>query len=214
MYNHRKKALSRIYLQYKNAPKLLEWISILPDISQSSLEEQITKINNLLDIDNAEGDQLDICGRIAGFTERPLIRSDYLSIFAYNGTGGAQPYNVAPYKAPHEQIGKVPVSDYLYRILIKAKIQKNNTNATLDEIKTAVDYILDVNSAIIDGQDMTMKTIWVDKPIPANVLVLIQLFDLILRPQGVKASLIRVNHHPFAYKGTFDAQPYGMGAYI
>ncbi|HGC8058285.1 TPA: DUF2612 domain-containing protein, partial [Yersinia enterocolitica] len=62
MYNHRKKALSRIYLQYKNAPKLLEWISILPDISQSSLEEQITKINNLLDIDNAEGDQLDICG--------------------------------------------------------------------------------------------------------------------------------------------------------
>ncbi|ABS47936.1 MULTISPECIES: DUF2612 domain-containing protein [Yersinia pseudotuberculosis complex] len=214
MYNHHKKALSRIYLQYKNAPKLVEWLGILPAISQSSLEEQITKINNLLDIDNGEGAQLDICGRIVGFTERPLIRNDYLSVFAYNGTGGAQPYNVASYKAPHEQIGKVPVSDYLYRVLIKAKIQKNNSNATLDEIKTAADYILDVSSAVIDGQDMTIKTIWVDKPIPANILVIVHLFDLIPRPQGVNAGQIRLNHHPFAYKGTFDAQPYGNGAYI
>ncbi|MDA5483097.1 DUF2612 domain-containing protein [Yersinia intermedia] len=214
MYEHNKKALSRIYLQYKNSPKLIEWIKSLPEISQSSLEQQIDKINNMLDIDNVEGEQLDICGRIAGFSHRPLIRVDYLSVFAYKGTGGAQPYDVASYKSPYEQLGKVPVSDYLYRILIKSKIQKNNSSATIDEVKVAVDYIFNVNSAIIDGQDMTIKTIWVDKIIPANILVLIEFFDLLPRPQGVKAKSIRFNHHPFAYKGTFDAQPYGKGAYI
>ncbi|QXF34259.1 hypothetical protein CE143_14695 [Photorhabdus luminescens] len=214
MYDHKSKALSRIYWQYKNSPKLINWITSLPDIAQSSIEDQIEKINNILDIDKAEGDQLDICGRIAGFAERPLIRTDFVSIFAYNGTGGAQPYNIAPYKSPGEQIKIAPVSDFMYRILIKSKIQKNNSIATIDDVKSAVDYIFNVNSAIIDGQDMTMKTIWMDKAIAANIRVLIEMFDLIPRPQGVKACLIRTNHHPFAYKGTYDAQPYGVGAYV
>lgn len=214
MYDHNKKALSRVYWRYKNSPNLIKWIKSLPDIVQSSLEEQIYKINELLDIDSAEGDQLDICGRIAGFSDRPLIRSDFVFIFAYNGTGGAQPYNIAPYKPENESFRMVPLSDFMYRVVIKAKIQKNNSIATIDDIKTAVDYILNVNSAVIDGQDMTIKTIWVNEKIPANILVLIELFDLIPRPQGVNAKLIRFNHHPFAYKGTFDARPYGLGAYI
>ncbi|CNH77647.1 DUF2612 domain-containing protein [Yersinia pekkanenii] len=214
MYDHNKKALSRVYWRYKNSPNLIKWIKSLPDIAQHSIEDQIYKINELLDIDNAEGDQLDICGRIAGFPYRPLIRSDFVFVFAYNGTGGAQPYDVAPYKPINESVRMVPLSDFMYRVVIKAKIQKNNSIATIDDIKVAVDYILNVNSVVIDGQDMTIKTIWVNEKIPANILVLIELFDLIPRPQGVNAKLIRFNHHPFAYKGTFDAQPYGIGAYI
>ncbi|CAI0775383.1 Uncharacterised protein [Serratia entomophila] len=32
MFDHKAKVLSRVYWQYKNAPKLLQWLLILPDI--------------------------------------------------------------------------------------------------------------------------------------------------------------------------------------
>ncbi|MBG6243623.1 MAG: DUF2612 domain-containing protein, partial [Candidatus Symbiopectobacterium sp. Dall1.0] len=55
MYDHQKKALSRAYWQYKNAPKLIEWLKILPDIAQANIEDQADKIQRMLDINTAEG---------------------------------------------------------------------------------------------------------------------------------------------------------------
>jgi len=212
--DHAKKLLTRIYWQYRNSPKLSEWLTILPDLAQAEIETPLQQIVEMLDIDNAQGEQLDIIGRIAGFDERPRIRSDLLRAFAYAGTIGAQSYGAAPYRAPGEELPTILLPDYLYRVLIKAKIMKNNGDATLDHIKAAVDLMLGVNSTIIDSQDMSMRTIWLDGDVPANFLLLVQEFDAIPRPQGVKIRKIAKNEHPFAYKGTFSAQPYGVGRYI
>ncbi|PWC25120.1 DUF2612 domain-containing protein, partial [Brenneria nigrifluens] len=171
---HRNKALTRAYWQYKNAPKLISLLLTLPDIAQSSIEDQLSKIQVMLDIDSAEGEQLDICGRIVGYTKRPV------------GT-------FYPACAP------AAVSDDLFRRMIKAKIFKNNSIATIDEIKRATDYILGTSALILDGQDMTMRPVFTEY-LDVGSQKLVADYDLIPRPQGVGTKQARtLTYTPFGF---------------
>ncbi|MDZ7320764.1 DUF2612 domain-containing protein [Kosakonia sacchari] len=174
------KAKSRIYLEYKNAPKLIQWILALPDVAASRITEQTEKIRNILDIDNAEGEQLNICGRIAGYRKRPAGRF-------YPGCEVAE------------------VDDVLFRKMIKAKICKNNGIATIDDIKAAADYILDVNVTVLDAQDMTMRLVWHEDSVSIAVQQLVEDYDLIPRPQGVGMRKHRViKRKPFGFGRHFS----------
>ncbi|EPJ9399634.1 DUF2612 domain-containing protein [Enterobacter bugandensis] len=184
------KAKSRIYWQYKNAPKLVEWILSLPDVAQSRMVEQIEKVRNILDIDNAEGEQLNICGRIAGYRKRPVGRF-------YPGCEVAE------------------VDDVLYRKMIKAKICRNNGIATIDDVKAAADYILDVNVTVLDAQDMTMRLVWHEDTVSIAVQKLVEDYDLIPRPQGVGMRKHRViKRKPFGFgrhNNNFGNAPFWYG---
>ncbi|PWC10641.1 hypothetical protein B4923_16095 [Brenneria roseae subsp. americana] len=171
---HRDKALTRVYWQYKNAPKLIALLLTLPDIAQASIEDQLAKIQTMLDIDSAEGEQLDICGRIAGYTKRPV------------GTF-------------YPACASAAVSDDLFRRMIKAKIFKNNSIATIDEIKRATDYILGTDALILDGQDMTMRPIFFEY-LDVGSQKLVADYDLIPRPQGVGMKQARtLTYKPFGF---------------
>lgn len=184
------KARSRIYWQYKNAPKLIQWILTLPEVVQSNIVEQAEKIRRILDIDNAEGEQLDICGRIAGYRKRPVGRF-------YPGCVVAE------------------VDDVLYRKMIKAKICKNNGIATIDDVKAAADYILDVDVTVLDAQDMTMRLVWQDDSVSIAVQQLVSDYDLIPRPQGVGMRKHRVvKYTPFGFgihNTNFNRAPFWYG---
>ena len=242
--DHAKKALSRVYWQYRDSLKLNEWMRILPDLAQANLEAPLGQIINLLDIEAAQGDQLDIIGRIAGIP-RPRILTDSLKAFGYNGTLGAQPYGTAPYKdptlkginerglvlgdilTPDDSVVLAPViiednsdalrtillPDYLFRIMVRAKIRQNNGSATIDDVKQSVDFIFGTDSTVTDGQDMTMSVTWLEGEVTDNFRALIEDFDIIPRPQGVKTRVKAIKYYAFAYKGTFNAQPYGAGRY-
>lgn len=190
MFEFSDKAKSRIYLQYKNAPKLVEWILSLPDVAQSRMVEQIEKVRNILDIDNAEGEQLNICGRIAGYRKRPVGRF-------YPGCEVAE------------------VDDVLYRKMIKAKICRNNGIATIDDVKAAADYILDVYVTVLDAQDMTMRLVWHEGTVSIAVQQLVEDYDLIPRPQGVGMRKHRViKRKPFGFgrhNNNFGNAPFWYG---
>ncbi|RTQ01309.1 DUF2612 domain-containing protein [Enterobacter sp. WCHEn045836] len=174
------KAKSRIYWQYKNAPKLIEWIMSLPDVAQGRIVEQVAKVRNILDIDNAEGEQLNICGRIAGYRKRPVGKF-----------------------VPGCEVAEV--DDVLYRKMIKAKICKNNGIATIDDVKAAADYILDVSTTVLDGQDMTMRLVWKEDTVSIAVQKLVEEYDLIPRPQGVGMRKHRViKRKPFGFGPHFS----------
>lgn len=176
--NHQDKVKSRIYWQYKNSPKLIQLLMSLPSIAQSTIEDQLAKVKAMLDIDYAEGEQLDICGRIVGYLSRPAAKIYPSCVFA-------------------------PVNDDLFRVLIKAKIYRNNSIATVDEVKTAADYILDTETRCLDGQDMTMRMIWFSHDVSIPVQQLVRDYDLIPRPQGVGTR----EHRVITYK------PFGFGPY-
>ncbi|EMW1017597.1 DUF2612 domain-containing protein [Serratia marcescens] len=190
MFDHKAKQLSRVYWQYKNSPKLIQWLLILPDIAQSKIEAQLEKIHNMLNIDTAEGEQLNICGRIAGFRKRPVGRF-----------------------YPSCEVAEV--DDVLFRKMIKAKICKNNGIATLDDVKAAADYILEIDATVLDGQDMTMRLVWQDDSVSVAVQQLVADYDLIPRPQGVGMRKHRVvKYRPFGfgpYNANFNRAPFWYG---
>ena len=68
----------------------------------------------------------------------------------------------------------------------KAKIEKNNNDATLDGIVSAISFITDVTSVrVIDHEDMTFSVSFGSQLNDAERLVF-NLFDILPRPQGVK----------------------------
>lgn len=183
------KATGRIIWQYQNGPKFRRWIRTFPRIATSQISEPCEKIANLINIDTAVGDQLDICARIAGISSRPRIAPADLAVFGYGGTPGAVGYNLAPYRGP-DTATNIPAPDYLFRLVVKAKVLSNNSTGTVDDIKRAAEAILGTGVTVIDNQDMTMDVRYANTGVNPNVLYLVNLLDLIPRPQGVKITSI------------------------
>lgn len=212
LVNLSEKAQGRIIWQYRNGKKFRAWIDILPNIGSRDLSKPFEQIAGLINIETAVGEQLDICGRIAGI-ERPRVLSDELSVFGYAGTTGAANYGVAPYRNPTGELPSMPLPDYLFRLVIRAKIFKNVGNATIDTLKEAADYVLQTNTTVIDGQDMTIQTLWVEDEISDTVRILINKYDLLPRPQGVKLVRVEQTFPAFGYAGSFNARNYDTAPY-
>lgn len=83
------------------------------------------------------------------------------------------------------------MDDVLYRKMIKVKNCKNNGIATIDDVKSAADYILDVKVTVLDAQDMTMRLVWHEDTVSVAVQQLVEYYDLIPRPQGGNAKAPR-----------------------
>lgn len=207
------KAAGRIIWQYQNGVKFKAWIKLAPKIGTEQIQRAANQVVNMINVDTARGAQLDICGRIAGIANRPRVTSADLALFGYNGTPGAQAYGLAPYKNPNTPTVTAPIPDYLFRILVRAKIIKNTSMATVDDIKNAIDFILDDDSRVVDKLDMSFQ-VWLTKTPSTNLRYLIDNFDIIPRPQGVRLRFIERIYAHFGYAGTPTAVGYGQLPYF
>ena len=83
---------------------------------------------------------------------------------------------------PWEVIG----DDETYRLLLKSKIAKNNSDATIQGIIRAMSFIFSGNSVTVsDYEDMSFDITFEDAITPTQVNILTQ-FDLVPKPQSVK----------------------------
>lgn len=85
-----------------------------------------------------------------------------------------------------EQPYSVVNDDVIYRTLIRSKIAKNNSDATLDGVVTAMQFILpDTQVMVGDFENMTMDVSFITE-IDVNTAILLNTFDIVPRPQGVR----------------------------
>ncbi|MGJ8524187.1 hypothetical protein R84981_002906 [Carnimonas sp. R-84981] len=184
--DHVKKALSRIYFEYRNMPKLAAWVSVLPELGQLEIEGQLEKIIGVLDIDNAEGWQLDVLGRWVGIGRG--IQTDITGVFFSWDTDGLG-WDEARWKLPTEPgVENSVVGDDLYRTIIRLKIAVNNWDGTFATIPPLFDTVLqgtELNIDIIDNQDMTQSVIITGGPLENQLIGAITNEGLMLRCQGV-----------------------------
>lgn len=76
--------------------------------------------------------------------------------------------------------------DETYRLLLKSKIAKNNSDATIQGIISAMSFIFSGNAVTVrDYEDMTFDVTFEDIITPSQVDILTQ-FDLVPKPQGVR----------------------------
>jgi hypothetical protein len=175
----------RIYGEYRGdtRPKALAWYEITR-ILGCQLAVSADDIRYSYDIDTATTYELDVIGRIVS------ISRGYESELQNEPTS----FGVGQFGGQIDQFGAASiatnqdVNNQIYRMLIRAKITKNNSAATLDDIVTALNYIVPIpNTQVIDGEDMTFS---VSFGAPLNDLqrFVLDTFDIIPRPQGVRFS--------------------------
>lgn len=196
--NLTEKVLTRVYWQFRNSPKLIEWMSILPGITQEQLENPAQIIADILDIDNIYGDQLEIVGRIVGLSRPTVVLEDpegdlatYRSYLLDLGDGTLLELDGGDILEIDENIWE----DQLFRALIKAKIERNNGDATINNIIRAARFIFGIEEiTVTDNQDMTW-TVFLGAELDAIERYVISNLDILPRPQGTRfAGFIEANN--------------------
>ena len=176
-------APDRIYAQYRNKSKAVQWYGIVPTLGLE-ICTAFEAVRTSYDIDMAVGEQLDVIGRIV------VIDRSFESSVSWDSLLWGQP--VAQWGGDNIQWQSTgmtinnEVSDAIFRTLIKAKIAKNNSDATLDGIVEALLYITGaIDIQVVDNEDMTMSVSF-GSELDAITRFVLDTFDIVPRPQGVQ----------------------------
>ena len=174
---------NRIYAQYGDKPNAVAWFNITPTIADDlfNVAEQ-TQLS--YDIDNATSHELNVIGVIVGASRSFESRIN----FETNDFGEAG-VQFGGFDIQWQTTGMnitQEVSDEIFKILIKAKISKNNNDGTIDGMLGALQFIIPDNiSRVIDHDDMSFSVSFGQELSSIQIMILNN-FDILPRPQGVK----------------------------
>lgn len=175
---------TRTYAQYRTKPKAKAWYEIIPTLA-GSMSSAIWGVRNSYDIDNVNGERLNVIGRVVVASRTYISLPDLYPGF-FHLTDGSQ------FGDPQAMFSELSVaadqsmSDDLYRLVIKSKIAKNNGDATIESILDGVSFLLpkatDLRLIDEDGAfsiefrgEMTQLERWA-----------LTNSDMVPRPQGIK----------------------------
>lgn len=175
----------RIYAQYRTKPKALAWYAITRKLA-SKLDDSALAVRVMYDIDTATGEQLNIIGRIVvvdrTFTGSVAFDPGLFALSDGDEFGDTEAVFAALYI---DQDGQM--SDDLYRLVIKSKIIKNNSDATIESILHGMNFLLP-NAEVLrvtDGEDMTFSIEFYGSITDLERWALLNA-ELVLKPQGVR----------------------------
>ena len=127
---------------------------------QTEIQNAFKDLLQKRSIDEATGAQLDIIGRIVG-QSRELISVDNFDFFGFAGAPKAGSFGTVGnpqigskfWSLGTPLAGNVLLDDETYRLFIKAKILKNQTASTPEEVLAFVNFLFGTEqSAIFEGQ--------------------------------------------------------------
>lgn len=157
------KYLNLITSEHQNKPKFSSWLTAHLNILDDA-ETLTNNLNSYFDLDSAVGAQLDTLGQIVGMSR----------------TVNYQPLD-----------GSSPVlNDDTYRILVRAKILKNNWDGKTQSIYDLWKNVFpQFGIQVIDNQDMSMKTL-LSGQINSSTQQLISNSYMIPKPEGVLLNVV------------------------
>lgn len=177
---------NRIYSQYRSKPKFVDWMNIARKLG-GDIESAAQAVRSSYDIDSATGEQLDVLARIV-VIDRGFIANIPLSQYRFAASTDVQPrMGGGATMSAKTASADTLMSDGILRIAIRAKIAKNNGDATIPSIlkqmmaiAPGIEYL-----SVVDNQNMTFG---IELSGDVDLLTRWALFnaDLIQRPQGVQ----------------------------
>lgn len=176
----------RIYAQYRDKPKAVAWLSIAREMG-GSIEDAALAVKNMYDIDSNVGAQLDIIGRIVVIDRNFIGQVNLNPLMFSNESDGAQCGDDGGGFSAWDTSTDSAMSDELFRIAIKAKIMRNNGDATIESILRQVSGLLhDISYLqVIDGENMTFSIDYIGVVSSIESWALLNA-NLIQKPQGVR----------------------------
>ncbi|MDQ7745457.1 DUF2612 domain-containing protein [Hydrogenophaga pseudoflava] len=213
--NHTEIGLSRVALQYQESPKFLAWLRALLAYSDE-IETLFQKMALQVDIDQAEGVNLDVIGVIVG-RSRIIESSIPVGFFGFEDQPGVLSYGEEGFPGiggrfrdeTEPAFASSVLADPEYRLLLKAKIIKNHSHGYTEEVLDGLSTLIPGAPVVADDNGLMLMQVGIGRELRFWEQVLIKEEDLLSRPAGV---LINSYTHwdGSAYFG-FEGQPGALG---
>lgn len=176
----------RIYAQYRTKPKAMKWFNITRKIGLS-LHEAIQAVRKMYCIDINSGAQLDIIGRILGASRQFDYKAEVTTASYAPDGQGAQYGDPESMYASGILDAQGNMGDDLYRLVLKAKIVKNNNDATYDDILRAFGILFPKvkDAYITDYEDMSYEITYISDLSEIERWALLNV-NLLPKPAGVR----------------------------
>lgn len=149
-------ARTRVTQQFVNKPVFDRYLQLLLS-GYEDLQTAIQQTQQLRSVDSATGVQLDIIGDIVG-RPRGLVFADIFEYFGFEGAPQAGTFGsltdptvgaIWYYPGAPAGMGRVPTDDE-YRLIIKAKILKNRTYSTPEDIIQAYKFLFGASGVVVE----------------------------------------------------------------
>lgn len=221
-------ARSRVTEQLKEKPVFDRYLQLMVD---GSLEvQQVLKdLMQKRSIDTAEGVQLDILGEIVG-QPRTLINADLFSFFGFMGHWQSDSYGSLDlegvgsvwWDGEASSAGNITLNDDLYRLLIRAKIAKNSTRATPEDIMELANFVFDTGGSTIIDEGEAKYRLMIGRSLTRQEVGLLRYINytasygskLLPKPIGVGVEYGSFDYDAmFAFQGVPNAKGYGRLVY-
>lgn len=179
--------LRRVYAQYRNKKNIVSWLQICTNLG-IDIYQTAQLLRKSYNVNNATSESLNIIGRIV------VLPRSYIAPINLNPPMVAQATNT-PWDVgmDDQQLSGLTTDsdtnmrDELYRLGIRAKIVKNNTSATIEDVLEGASYLLPDAEIVrvVDSENMCF-TIEYTGVITDLESYAIANASLIPTPQGVK----------------------------
>lgn len=197
-------APDRIYAQYRNKPKASAWYKITMQ-QASRIGNAANMVRESYRIDTAVGEQLDVIGRIVvaprSFLDRVSMSPGLFALADGDEFGDEQAMFSALTISQDAQL-----SNELYRLVIRAKIVKNNSDASIEGILSGINFLIPGADVIrvTDGENMSFSVEFAGEITSLERYALLN-SDLIPKPQGVRFNGF-LEEFGISEFGDFDAE--------
>lgn len=214
--DHKLLALSRLVTQFKESTNLQNYICAL--LSEANVLEQVFQdLLELRYLDTATGAQLDVVGEIVG-QSRELVDAEIFEYFGFATHAQAQSYGSIFNPALGGRFVSVGepttgfrlLSDDEYRLYIRARIARNSTQSTPEQIISQLQFLFDTPQILLSDGD-TFYEISIGRKLSLNEKAILLNTDLIPKTAGVGASYVSEYDYNnfFSFQGVPNGKGYG-----
>lgn len=151
--------LWRVYAQYRDKPSLVAWMRICTLLG-ANIYQTAQLLRKSYDIDNVGTELLNVIGRIVVLSRSYMAPVKLSPPFVASAQNS--PWTVGVFSQQLSALSSdqdSAMSDEFYRLGIRAKIVKNNTDATIEDVLAGASFLLAGATIlrVVDNEDMTFS---------------------------------------------------------
>lgn len=214
--DHKELAISRLATQYRESTNLISYIQTLL-LEANTLEQVFCDLLEKRWIDTAEGINLDILGSIVG-QSRVFIDAEIFEYFGFADNPVAQSFGSVDdvsvggrfITIGEPTTGLRELSDDEYRTFIRARIARNSTSSTPEDIISQIRFIFDSPLVLfVDGN--TQYTISIGRKLSLNEKAILTNTDIIPKTAGVNGVYVTEfdSNNFFGFQGVPNSGGFG-----
>lgn len=189
------------------------------------LQEVFRQLMQERSLDTAIGAQLDLLGELVG-QPRTLLNADLFTFFGFLGEVSAGSYGDIGdpavgsvwWDGEQGRTGNITLSDDMFRLLIRAKIAKNVTRATPEDMMRFANFVFNTHSSTVEQEGGASFRLMIGRLLTKQEVGLLRWVNetayyksgLLPKPIGVRMDYGDFNADAvFAFQGVPNAKGYG-----